>query len=184
MTRQDIALLLTTLTTSGMAWAFLYVARNSRHEEDYKSVIKRCYRVRNVWLWGLIIIAGPLMVGTLFNLPYAAASNNKALDVDVVGHQWYWEMSRDQLPVGKQVVFHVASADVNHDFAIYDQNMHVVAQVQAMPGYINNLSHTFTKPGTYKVMCLQYCGMMHTQMTAEIHVTDQGDSIHTKGGQS
>lgn len=39
-----------------------------------------------------------------------------------------------------------------------------------MPGYTNKLVHTFTEPGTYQVMCLEYCGVGHTPMTAEIEV--------------
>ncbi len=180
MSQQHIALALTVLGTLGVASAFFYVALNSRHEENYDSVIKRCYRTRNIWLWGLIIVGVPLMLGTLSGLPYAIASQGKPLGVDVVGHQWYWEMSRKQVPAGKPVVFHVTSADVNHDFAIYDKDMHVVAQVQAMPGYTNNLAYTFKKPGIYQVLCLQYCGVMHTHMTTTIQVTGG----QAQGGQS
>lgn len=184
MSQQHIALALTVLATLGAASAFLYVAINARHYEDYDSVIKRAYRTRNVWLWGLIIVGGPLMLGTLWGLPYAAAARDRPMSVEVVGHQWYWQISRDRLPAGRPVVFHVTSADVNHDFAIYNRDMHVVAQVQAMPGYVNNLAYTFKTPGTYRILCLQYCGVMHTRMTAEIEVTGPVASVQGKGGRS
>jgi cytochrome c oxidase subunit II len=81
-------------------------------------------------------------------------------------------LSRSQVPVGQSVEFHVTSADVNHDFAIYDPGMHVVAQTQAMPGYTNKLDYTFSKPGTYKILCLEYCGIAHHNMMSEIKVGD------------
>jgi cytochrome c oxidase subunit 2 len=45
-----------------------------------------------------------------------------------------------------------------------------VAQTQSMPGYTNVLRHTFDEPGTYKILCLEYCGLGHHEMSAEINV--------------
>jgi cytochrome c oxidase subunit 2 len=43
-------------------------------------------------------------------------------------------------------------------------------QVQAMPGYVNQVEYVFDKPGTYHVVCLEYCGVAHHAMTAEFTV--------------
>jgi cytochrome c oxidase subunit II len=72
--------------------------------------------------------------------------------------------------VGKAVEFHVTGSDVNHGFGIYDPQLRLVAQTQAMPGYTNVLRHTFTKPGSYKILCLEYCGLAHHTMMAEFNV--------------
>jgi cytochrome c oxidase subunit 2 len=60
---------------------------------------------------------------------------------------------------------------VNHGFALYDPDMRIVAQTQAMPGYTNVLRYTFREPGVYRVLCLEYCGVGHHEMTAEIKVS-------------
>jgi cytochrome c oxidase subunit 2 len=39
-----------------------------------------------------------------------------------------------------------------------------------MPGYINQVRYTFTKPGRYRVLCLEYCGLVHHDMTANLRV--------------
>jgi cytochrome c oxidase subunit 2 len=39
-----------------------------------------------------------------------------------------------------------------------------------MPGYINVLRYTFNEPGVYRVLCLEYCGVAHHEMTADIKV--------------
>jgi hypothetical protein len=44
---------------------------------------------------------------------------------------------------------------VNLGFAIYDPDFEIVAQTQAMPGYINVLRYTFTEPGTYPAYIAQ-----------------------------
>jgi cytochrome c oxidase subunit 2 len=69
---------------------------------------------------------------------------------------------------GRPVEFHVTSKDVNHGFAIYDQGLRIVAQTQAMPNYVNILRYTFPASGTYRVLCLESCGLAHHMMAAEI----------------
>jgi cytochrome c oxidase subunit II len=81
-------------------------------------------------------------------------------------------LSHNRVPIGQTVEFHVTSADINHGFALYDPEMHLVAQTQAMPGYTNKLNYTFSRAGTYKVLCLEYCGIAHHNMIAEIKVGD------------
>ncbi|MBV8341096.1 MAG: hypothetical protein JO173_01835 [Gammaproteobacteria bacterium] len=102
--------------------------------------------------------------------PRADAATLSPQRVDVVGEQWDWRITPAQVVAGRAVDFHVTSADVNHGFAIYDPVLRVIAQVQAMPGFDNVLRHTFEQPGTYRVMCLEYCGLVHHQMASEITV--------------
>ncbi|PXV76312.1 hypothetical protein [Nitrosomonas eutropha] len=71
---------------------------------------------------------------------------------------------------GQPVEFQVSAADVNHGFGIYDENLVLIAQTQAMPGYTNKLIHTFDKPGKFKILCLEYCGLAHHVMITELTV--------------
>jgi cytochrome c oxidase subunit 2 len=87
-----------------------------------------------------------------------------------VGYQWRWELSRTEVIAGQPVEFRITSADVNHGFGIYDTNLRLVAQTQAMPGYTNTLRHTFDAEGTYRILCMEYCGLAHHNMVTEIKV--------------
>lgn len=40
-----------------------------------------------------------------------------------------------------------------------------------MPGYVNRLVHTFDRPGRYRLLCLEFCGVVHHDMVAEFEVT-------------
>lgn len=160
-----------------LAFAFVYVAINSgRRDDNYAPLVKRAYRVRAVLFWLLVCTLGPVMVYTLFDLPYsagyAAAGTGAPQVLEAVGHQWRWDLSRDHVTRGQLVEFRVTSADVNHGFGIYDADMHLVAQTQAMPGYTNVIRHTFDVAGTYRIMCLEYCGIAHHDMIAAIKVDD------------
>lgn len=145
---------------------------------DYGPVIASAYRLRT-WLFGLAVI---VLIGanydTLGKLPYvssmsAASSATTPQPVEAVAEQWSWSIKPDAFRVGETVDFHVASKDVNHGFALYNPDMRIVAQTQAMPGYTNVLRYTFNEPGVYRVLCLEYCGVAHHEMTAEIKVSAQ-----------
>ncbi len=177
---QQVAWLLSLALMFLVATGFAFVALNSgRRTDDYKPLQVRAYRIRTKLFWVLVLLLGPAMVYTLLDLPYsashahAAASGSTALAIDAKGYQWRWELSRDQVAVGQSVHFRVTSADINHGFALYDPEMRLVAQTQAMPGYTNTLNYTFDRAGTYKVLCLEYCGIAHHNMVTEIKVSDR-----------
>lgn len=71
---------------------------------------------------------------------------------------------------GDPIVFDVTSKDVNHGFGIYDPAGHLVAQVQAMPEYVNHLPLRLTARGHYTVRCLEYCGIAHAAMQGAFEV--------------
>jgi cytochrome c oxidase subunit II len=160
-----------------VAIGFTFVAlKSGRRADDYTPLQKRAYRLRTRLFWVLVLVLGPTMVYNLADLPYNAiharpnTAGKQVLVIEAKGYQWRWELSRNRVAVGQPVEFHVSSADINHGFAIYDPDRHLVAQTQAMPGYTNQLSYTFSKKGTYKILCLEYCGAGHHNMMTEIEV--------------
>lgn len=166
---------LISLTLMGLlAAVFIFVYSQSHvRQADYTPLQKRAYRVRTVFFWVLVCTLGPAMLLTLANLPYGptrAEAAGNAQVIDVVGHQWRWEISRTEIALGQPVEFRVTSADVNHGFGIYNAELHLVAQTQAMPGYTNTLRHTFDSAGTYRILCMEYCGLVHHAMITEIQV--------------
>jgi cytochrome c oxidase subunit II len=174
---QEVVWAVSIVLMGALAAMFAWVAVGASDElADYGPVIATAYRART-WLFGLAII---VLIGvnyeTLGKLPYvssmtSAPAANGVLPVDAVGEQWSWTIKPNAFSVGQTAEFHVTSKDVNHGFAIYDPDMRIVAQVQAMPGYTNVLRYTFSKPGIYRVLCLEYCGVAHHEMNAEIKVT-------------
>lgn len=172
---QEIAWQLSLVLMTLVAFGFGFVAINSGvRVEDYTPLQKRAYRIRSKLFWTLVAVLGPVMIYTLLDLPYAATrAGNRAGPAQVVeatGYQWRWELSRDRVVRDQPVEFRVTSADINHGFGIYDADMRLVAQTQAMPGYTNTIRHTFTRDGTYKILCLEYCGIAHHNMMSEIKV--------------
>ncbi|MBV8197010.1 MAG: cytochrome c oxidase subunit II [Candidatus Eremiobacteraeota bacterium] len=70
------------------------------------------------------------------------------------------------VPVGSTVTFYVTSSDVVHGFFIPSTAINMMA----VPGWVNQQSHRFTKAGEYLVICHEYCGIGHQNMFAKIEV--------------
>lgn len=154
---------------------FVYVALNTSNvAPDYTPLKARAYKIRVRYFWALIIAGVIIAIATTTSLPYDTthgATPEGAIEVDVDGRQWYWTMSRTEFQAGETVVFNVTSSDVNHGLGIYDRNLTLLAQTQAMPGYHNRLRFTFDEPGEYKIMCMEYCGLAHHVMIMRFTVT-------------
>lgn len=174
---QETAWAVSTISIVVLAAIFVWVISRSRDQAEYAPIQNSGYLWRKRLFIALVITGVPLMGATLMNLPYAASASvaEDALHVEAKGYQWYWEISASQAQVGQPVVFHVTSADVNHGFGIYDESMRLVAQTQAMPGYTNELVFVFSNPGTYQILCLEFCGVAHHQMKAEFTVVAAND---------
>lgn len=173
---QDVVWLASIVLMAAVAGVFVWVADSAGNRvTDYGPITSAAYRLRP---WLFLIVALAMVAAnwrTLGELPYRSVARSDAVStapqrVDAVSEQWDWRITPAQLVAGRPVDFHVTSADVNHGFAIYDPGLRVVAQVQAMPGFDNVLRYTFEQPGTYRVMCLEYCGLAHHQMAREITV--------------
>jgi len=170
---QSIAWQITILAVAVLAAGFVFVIVNARQRSDYEPLAQRAYRFRAILFWVVLAVGVPATILTLLaRVPYPSFAGVPANSqiVDVVGHQWYWDLSTEQVKAGQPVEFRVTSADVNHGLGIYNEQLLVVAQTQAMPGYVNQLVHTFDTPGTYRVMCLEFCGVVHHEMVSEIKV--------------
>ena len=70
------------------------------------------------------------------------------------------------IPAGAKVTFYVTSADVVHGFFIPDSDINMMA----VPGWVNQESHKFTRAGEYLLICHEYCGIGHQNMFAKIEV--------------
>lgn len=169
---QEIAWIVTLALTTLLGGIFCVVARNAATAADYAPIQKHIVGLRSRLFLVILAVIIPVIGYTLTKMPYPKASMEASKTVNVAGHQWYWEIDDLTAKVNEPVLYRVNSADVNHGFAIYDPDLNVLTQTQAMPGYTNELLVSYPAAGTYKVLCLEFCGLGHHVMTAEIRVSD------------
>lgn len=179
MTLQNQVLWVTLIGLALVSAAFIVVIMQAGRAGEASKIQKSSNMLRRWWLWMLIFFGVGVAWGSLdpFPIPQQFVPSQASQVVDVVGYQWYWTLSETQVKAGEPVEFRVTSADVNHGFAIYDPEDRMLTQTQAMPGYTNRLLYTFEQPGTYQVLCLEYCGVAHHAMRAAIEVVaDAGEN--------
>ena len=159
-----------------VAGTFAFVAFNAGREVlDYPPLQKKSYSLRAKFFWTLLLAGVLITVLTTLDLPYAATRGHlpeDAVEIDVLGRQWFWEVDNTELKAGDTVVFKVSAADVNHGIGIYDPKLRMLGQTQAMPGYTNALTVKLDQPGNYKLLCMEYCGLAHHAMVSEITVSE------------
>jgi cytochrome c oxidase subunit II len=132
----------------------------------------RTNRFRLIFLASLSVILVTFLGATLRRLPYAAEARAPER---IVHGAVARELGSGVSPTvtvarGAAVEFRVTTLDVNHGFSLYSPDGRLVAQTQAMPGYMNRLRVTFDRPGTYTVLCLEFCGMSHHRMRGVVEV--------------
>ncbi len=153
-------------------WARIMIGSGKKVEEARFSYMVSRFRRRLFYF--LITIALAVFLVSIVFLPYAPIRSltvgKPQVIVNVQASQFVWNINQTQLPVGVPIEFDVTSTDVNHDFAIYTPDGLLFAQVQAMPGYTNQLMVVFDKPGSYPVHCMEFCGVDHHYMESELKV--------------
>ena len=172
---QEISWIVTLILVALLAISFLVIAKNaSIDNSEYAPIQKSAYSLRSKLFLIILLVIVPVIGYTLTKMPYPTEkiSSKATKSVRAVGHQWYWEINDLTAKVGEPVMYNVTSADVNHGFGIYDEDLNVIAQTQAMPGYTNDLLVTYPKPGKYRILCLEYCGLAHHAMISEITVSE------------
>jgi cytochrome c oxidase subunit 2 len=104
-----------------------------------------------------------------------------ALDVTVIGHQFWWEfrypkygvVSANELhiPVSSAAVpeatfLKLTSADVNHSFWIPQ----LAGKTDLIANHVNSMWMDPQKPGLYLGQCAQFCGAQHALMLLRVYV--------------
>ncbi|MCG3202807.1 MAG: hypothetical protein NFCOHLIN_02693 [Gammaproteobacteria bacterium] len=167
-----------TIALAGMgliALGFIHVIVQAGRPADETAAARSVHTAHTLQAWLFVVLLVGFIAGSWATLHrFPIPPQHGALDakqvVDVAGRMWSWQITPATVRTGSAVEFRVTSGDVNHGFALYAPDGRIVTQTQAMPGYTNKLLHTFDRPGTYTVQCLEYCGIGHAPMTTTFQV--------------
>ncbi|HTU82183.1 MAG TPA: cytochrome c oxidase subunit II [Candidatus Acidoferrales bacterium] len=101
-----------------------------------------------------------------FDKPGLHKDSDKTYDAYYVAQVFSFNPSSITVPAGSTVRFYVTSPDVVHGFFI----THTDVNMMAVPGWVNLAEHKFARPGTYLLICHEYCGIGHQNMFGKIEV--------------
>jgi cytochrome c oxidase subunit II len=135
----------------------------------------------------LVVVFGTVIpfvaVCTIFGYSIAVGRSlsvtpfEKALHVEVTGHQWWWEVrykngDRDvavtaneiYIPAGVPVKLRLLSRDVIHSFWVPNLS----GKMDAIPGRKNDMWLTAGTTGVWRGQCAEFCGAQHAHMSLEV----------------
>ena len=93
------------------------------------------------------------------------------LTIDVIGHQWWWEIrypgssavtaNEIHIPVDTRVNVIATTADVIHSFWVPQ----LARKIDEVPGRQNRILLYADRTGSYRGQCAEFCGLQHANMS-------------------
>ncbi|WP_245785610.1 cytochrome c oxidase subunit II [Alkalimonas amylolytica] len=124
----------------------------------------------------LLLVVGVPVGQRMMPLP-----DEDALQIEVTGHQWYWQVVYPEhgleltdelhIPVNTPVHLHLTSADVIHSFWV----PRLGVKLDMLPGRTNVLRLEASAAGVYRGQCAEYCGLGHAHMQFTVTALEQAD---------
>jgi cytochrome c oxidase subunit 2 len=104
-----------------------------------------------------------------------------ALEVEVIGHQWWWEFrypaerivtaNEMHVPAGRTVLLKIRTADVLHSFWVPQ----FAAKRDAFPNKYTTLWFKTDSLGSFSGQCAEFCGIQHGRMGSLVVVQTPAD---------
>jgi len=109
-----------------------------------------------------------------------------ALDVTVIGHQFWWEYRYPKLGIVAANELHIPVSDPKHPTPTYltmssadtDHSFWVprlAGKTDLIPNQVNTMWIDPNDPGLYLGQCAQYCGVQHAKMLIRIYANSPAD---------
>lgn len=122
------------------------------------------------WLAIVIAFLVTTLLGTILLVPYGESAGPDGQVVEVVARQFGFTITPATVEPGRKVEFRMTTEDANHGFGVMTQDNKLLFQAQIVPEHQQRLVYTFDEPGTYRVVCFEYCGVGHHIMASQIEV--------------
>jgi cytochrome c oxidase subunit II len=130
--------------------------------------------IRWIWLGGLALPVVVLSVIAGWSLTGLAALADppepETVTIEVIGHRWWWEIhypdqgfataNEMRVPVGSAVRVELSSRDVIHTFWVPELH----GKVDMTPGETRDVWIQAERPGIYRGICAEFCGLQHARM--------------------
>ncbi len=134
------------------------------------------FRLEVAWTAGPLLLGIGLMVLTFTTMGASdpAKPTGQEVDLEVIGHQWWWEYrylkdnvvtaNELHIPVGQRLYVRFKSSDVIHGWWVPQLGR----QMQINPDHVNYTWLQSDKAGLFYGACTQYCGGPHAWMLLQV----------------
>ena len=197
----DYALVILTLVVSVVVYALIILITNK-----YTSRVTRdAQQIETVWTILPTVTLLFLAIPSLRLLYLTDEINSPSVTIKAIGHQWYWRYeysdfpniqfdsyilptselntgeyrllevdNRIVVPIQLEVRLLITAADVIHAWTVPSLGV----KVDAVPGRLNQLGFTASRPGVFYGQCSEICGANHSFIPIAIEVVDTKSFIN------
>jgi cytochrome c oxidase subunit 2 len=169
-------IILTTMVVGAIifgAETFFVIRFRRRSEAETTPIVKSKIAYEFV-IWGfpLSFFLACFYIG-YHDYVWAETPPKDAMDVYVTAKQWMWKFTYPEgpnsvgvlrVPVHRPVRLIMTSRDVIHSLFVPEFRI----KQDVVPGRYTQIWFEATKPGTYRIFCAEYCGLMHSDMYGEV----------------
>ncbi|MEP7355401.1 MAG: cytochrome c oxidase subunit II [Acidobacteriota bacterium] len=175
-------------TASLLAYALIRFRERAGDADHEPAQIYGSSQIELAWTVVPLLIVVILFLTTarvIFNVEYAAKPES-AVDVVVIGHQFWWEFRYPKLGIVTANELHIpvsdpghptptylemSSADTDHSFWVPE----LAGKTDLIPNRINTMWIDAEKPGLYLGQCAQFCGVQHAKMLLRVYGQSKAD---------
>jgi cytochrome c oxidase subunit II len=165
-----------------LAFIAIAVFRNARRDSDVLlPTSPERSLTRAVWAataLSAMILLMLLIASILITRGVESLQASGAVTINVVGHQWWWEIEYEDsvpsqrvltaneihIPVGRPIVLKVSSRDVIHSFWVPN----LQGKRDLVPGYTTAIWLQADRPGIFRGQCAEFCGLQHAHMALDV----------------
>jgi len=159
----------------------LAVMRRRREQDELPGTSRRLGTIVGAATGVTVIILIVLTISSIVaGRGLTTPSGAGAVVVDVIGHQWWWEFTYQDvspsdwvtspnelhLPAGVPVVIRALSRDVIHSFWVPN----LQGKRDLIPGILTYLWLQADQPGEFRGQCAEFCGAQHAHMAFRVVV--------------
>lgn len=133
--------------------------------------------------WTIIpsIFLFAVLIGTIYTMFSLNQPAGPTINVQVVGHQWWWEFdyenahitTADELVVPTGTIIHLdlKSDNVIHSFWVPQ----LTGKTDVVPGHANTKWFQADKTGYFRGQCTEFCGLQHANMEFYVRALSPND---------
>jgi len=126
-----------------------------------------------------------LLIASIYTSRGLADARPHALDVAVIGRQWWWQIEYELpdlskrvttanelvIPIHAPVHIRLHSSDVIHSFWVPSLN----GKQDLLPGHDGDIMIEASRPGVYRGQCAEFCGVQHAKMALWVEALSPAD---------
>lgn len=149
----------------------------------------RMARTHTRWIvgGGLVLPVAAITLVLAFGVPLGQRmlplplADGEPLQIEVTAHQWWWEVHYPQqgirleneihIPAGEPVDLLLTSDDVIHSFWVPQ----LAGKLDMFPGRTNTLRLEADRPGRFRGVCAEFCGLGHSHMAFVVTAHNDSD---------